>query len=105
MTGTLSLSPSFKGDKKCGCLPEQGLLIKNKNPGSSYCGSVVMNVTSTLEDAGLMPGLDQWVKDLVLLGAVVEAGSCSSNSVPCLGTSVYYPPFSVKRPSVDPFLK
>ena len=33
---------------------------------SSHCGSVVMNPTSILEDAGLLPGLASWVKDPVL---------------------------------------
>ena len=33
---------------------------------SSHCCSVVRNPTSIHEDAGLMPGLAQWVKDLVL---------------------------------------
>ena len=35
--------------------------------GSSHCGSVVMNPTTVHEDAGLIPGPTQWVKDLALL--------------------------------------
>ena len=33
---------------------------------SSYHGSAETNLTSTLEDTDLIPGLAQWVKDLVL---------------------------------------
>ena len=37
------------------------------HPGSSCCGSVVTNPTCIHEDSGLIPGLDQWVKDPALL--------------------------------------
>ena len=35
--------------------------------GSSCCGSAVTNQTHIQEDVGLIPGLVQWVKDLVWL--------------------------------------
>ena len=39
---------------------------KNVLSGSSCCGSVVMNLTGNHEDAGLIPGLAQWVGDPAL---------------------------------------
>ena len=32
----------------------------------SHCGTVVMNLSCVHEDAGLIPGVTQWVKDSVL---------------------------------------
>ena len=37
-----------------------------KAPGSSHHGSAVMKLTSIREDTGSIPGLSQWIKDLVL---------------------------------------
>ena len=42
-------------------------MIENKFFQSSHCGSAEMNPTSIYEDAGLISGPTQWVKDPVLL--------------------------------------
>ena len=48
------------------------LALENPLPWSSHHGSAEMNLTSIHTDAGLIPSLAQWVKDLALLSAVVE---------------------------------
>ena len=45
--------------------------VKTKLIWSSCCGSVVMDSTSIPEDEHSIPCLEQWVKDLALLQAVV----------------------------------
>ena len=41
--------------------------IKRCKYRSSYCGTAEKNQTSIHKDAGSIPGLVQWVRDLVLL--------------------------------------
>ena len=41
-------------------------LLKKLKFGGSFHGAVETNMTSIHEDAGSIPGLDQWVKDLAL---------------------------------------
>ena len=51
----------------CGRCPVSSLLILNKIHGVPIHGSVETNLTCNHEDTGLIPGLVEWVKDLVLL--------------------------------------
>ena len=60
-------------------LHNESLRTKNSNEfsslkifRSSHCGSVEMNLTINHEDAGLIPGLIQWVKHLALPWAVAQ---------------------------------
>ena len=45
--------------------------IFSKSKGNSHCGATEMNLTGVHEDVGFIPGLVQWVRDLLLLAAVV----------------------------------
>ena len=74
--------------------------------GGYHCGSVVMNPTSIHEDTGSIPSLaslsglrmqrhrESRCRSQMQLGSgtavvVVQAGGCSSNLTPSLGTSIY----------------
>ena len=67
---------------------------------SCCCGLVLTSLTSTYEDAGLIPGLTQWFQRCRELQrgsqmwltshiAVAQAGSDCSDSTPSLGTSIW----------------
>ena len=70
--------------------------LKLPGQGVPVVAQPVKNLTSIHGDAGLVPGLTQWVKDLVLPQAAAwiwccsgcGTDSCSSNSTPSLGTAI-----------------
>ena len=53
---------------------EQNTFVRRRGQGSSHPGSAVMNPSGIHEDAGSIPGLVQWVKDLAWPCAVVYVG-------------------------------
>ena len=55
---------SIDAEKALGKTQHPFLILKIS--GSSRCGSVVANLTSIHQDVDLIPGLAQWVKDLVM---------------------------------------
>ena len=59
--------------------------FQKERPGSYPRGTAETNLN---EDACLISGLIQWVRDLVLSWAMVQANNCSSNLIPSVGTSI-----------------
>ena len=49
-------------------------ILKNQHTRSSHRGSAVANLTSTQEDAGVIPGPAQWVKDPALFAMSCGVG-------------------------------
>ena len=51
---------------------KQNKTKKTNKKRSSHCGAAEMNPTGILENAGSIPGLSVWVKDLALLRSAVQ---------------------------------
>ena len=80
----------------CVCISFYHEQSKMKNIGVPSLAQQLMNLTSIHEDAGLIPGLAQWIKDPVLLwlwhrpAAMAQASSYAALiRLPSLGTSKF----------------
>ena len=86
--GTHSPSTPWGTFKATSRVPIVAQLIKNPTR-SSRLGTVEMNLTRNHEVAGLIPGLSQWVKDLVLLCLW-----CRPAAVAPIGPLAWEPPYA-----------
>ena len=63
---------------------------KKKRYRSSHCGSTETNLTSIHEDASSIPGLAQWVRDMVLPWVW-----CRLAAVALIGPLIWEPPYAL----------
>ena len=83
----VELKDIFKTNKSSGRILSIFKRSKSKQKGVSVVAQWVTNLSSIHEGACLIPSLTQWVKDLVLLRAVVEVEDTSWDPC-CYGCGV-----------------